>query len=106
MTGRSLRAAANLIDATDAADGARVRRVLAGLDRAAADEVIADLLHQLNLWMGGCIVGETDGHPDDHVTDLYLAVRVRQETDLMRRAAAMRDRDAAPTAPRATEEKP
>lgn len=92
MTGRSLRAAANLIDATFTADKDRVRRVLAGLDRPAADEVIRDLLGVLELAMADNILAETAGHPDDHVTDTYLYARVRQETDQIRRMAAVCDR--------------
>lgn len=92
MSGRSVRAVANLIDATFAADPARVRRVLAGLDRPAADEVTCDLLGQLELWMAGGILAEAKGHPDDHVLDTYLYARVRQETDQLRRMAAVCDR--------------
>jgi hypothetical protein len=92
MTGRSLRAVANLVDATFAADRDRVRRVLAGLDRPAADEVTADLLGLLELAMADRILAEAEGHPDDHVLDTYLYARVRQETDQLRRQAAVCDR--------------
>lgn len=92
MTGQSLRAVANLIDATFTADPDRVRRVLAGLDRPAADEVIRDLCGVLELELAGRILAEADGHPDDHVLDVYLHARVRQETDQIRRMAAVCDR--------------
>jgi hypothetical protein len=93
MTGRSLRAAANLIEATFAADPARVERVLAALDPAALAETLRDLLGVLNLWMGSGILAEADGHPADHVLDTYLTARIRHEADLLRRAARLRDID-------------
>lgn len=85
-TTSSLRTAADLLDAH--ADRDRLRLVLAELKRRDLADLAELLTHRLADALTAGFYAEAEGAPD-RVADVYAAARMRQETNVLRRAAEL-----------------